>query len=315
MKIRRQFVQSTRNVLLIRSQNFGYNLETAESNKFQNHTADEDARAIKELALMEFDQFAEDMHSKGINIRVVEDTDFPQKPDAVFPNNWVSFHGDGTIILYPMCAENRRSERRMDIIESLKSEFRIEKIVDLSLFENEGRFLEGTGSLVFDHANKTAYACISPRTDAELFANISQTLGYQPISFHAVDANGRAIYHTNVMMCVGPGFAVVCLKSIKDESEKTTVIETLKKGGLEIVDILFEQMNRFAGNMLSVSGENGKTFLVLSTNALGSFTNEQKATLEKYCELLPVSIPTIETHGGGGARCMIAEVFLPAIIV
>lgn len=300
-----------RNILLIRPQNFGYNLETAESNKFQNMTAGEDADSIKEFALTEFDQFAEALQSKGVNIRVFEDTEFPQKPDAIFPNNWVSFHADGTVILYSMCAGNRRSERRMDIIETLGTEFQIAKTIDLSHFENETRFLEGTGSIVFDHASKTAYACISPRTDAGLFTDVSETLGYRPISFHAADENGRAIYHTNVMMCIGPGFAVACLESINDENERITVTAMLKKGGLEIVDIDFEQMNRFAGNMLAVSGENGKTFLVLSTNPLGSFTSEQKSTLEKYCELLPVSIPTIETYGGGGARCMMAEVFLP----
>lgn len=304
-------MSSATTILLIRPKNFRYNAETAETNEFQKTTEAENEELVKEKALAEFDQFAEALCSKGVNIRVFEDTEFPEKPDSIFPNNWVSFHADGTVVLYPMCAGNRRSERRMDIIEALATEFQIVKTIDLSHFENEGRFLEGTGSIVFDHANKITYACLSPRTDAALFADVSETLGYQAITFHAVDANGNAIYHTNVMMCIGPGFAVVCLESIKDENERTSVVETLKKGGLEVVDITFEQMNRFAGNMLAVSGEKGKTFLVLSTNALGSFTNEQKTTLEKYCELLPVSIPTIEAHGGGGARCMMAEVFLP----
>lgn len=303
---------SARNILLIRPQNFGYNPETAESNEFQHKTDDVDVIYVTELALAECDLFAETLHSKGINIRVFEDTEMPQKDDAVFPNNWVSFHADGTVILYPMCATTRRSERRMDIIETLGQEFLVEKIIDLSHFENEGRFLEGTGSMVFDHASKTAYACISPRTDAGLFAEVSETLGYRPISFHATDANGSAIYHTNVMMCIGAGFAVICLESIKDQEEKTQVIEALNEGGLEIVDISFEQMNRFAGNMLAVSGDDEKTFLVLSTNALDSLAKEQVTTLEQYCELLPVSIPTIERVGGGGARCMMAEIFLPA---
>ncbi len=300
-------------IFLIRPTSFRYNPETAQTNEFQKTTATETEELIKQQALTEFDQFAETLFSKGVNIRVFEDTEMPPKPDAVFPNNWVSFHSDGTVILYPMCAVNRRSERRMDIIETLGQEFCIEKIIDLSHFENEGRFLEGTGSIVFDHKGKTAFACISPRTDAKLFSEISQTLGYLPISFRATDENRKEIYHTNVMMCIGPGFAVVCLESIKDANERTEVVETLKKRGLEIVDISFEQMNRFAGNMLAVSGENGKIFLVLSTNALGSFSSEQKTTLEKYCELLPVSIPTIETHGGGGARCMMAEIFLPEL--
>lgn len=306
-------MRTSRNILLIRPQNFGYNTETAESNEFQKTTDAENKELAKQEALVEFDRFAEALYSKGVNIRVFEDTEMPQKPDAVFPNNWVSFHSDGTVVLYPMCAENRRSERRMDIVDTLGQEFRIDKIIDLSHFENDNRFLESTGSIVFDHNSKTSYACLSPRTDKELFTDISQNLDYQPVSFSAVNENGKEIYHTNVMMCIGPGFAVVCLESIKDANERTEVVETLKKRGLEIVDISFEQMNRFAGNMLAVSGENGKIFLVLSTNALGSFSSEQKTTLEKYCELLPVSIPTIEYHGGGGVRCMMAEVFLPFI--
>ncbi len=303
----------TQNILLIRPQNFRYNAETAASNEFQSKPTDEEENNIKQLALTEFDMFAEILRSKGVNVLVFEDTNEPEKPDAVFPNNWVSFHADGTVILYPMCADNRRNERRADIIESLRQEFRIEKIVDLSHFEKENRFLEGTGSMIFDHANKTAYACISPRTDAGLFAEVSQTLGYRPISFHATDANGKTIYHTNVMMCIGPGFAVICLESTENADEKKTVIESLKNGGLEIIDISLEQIKHFAGNMLTVSGNDGKKHLVLSTNALDSLTKAQVTTLEQYCELLPVAIWTIERAGGGGARCMMAEVFLPSI--
>ena len=195
---------------------------------------------------------------------------------------------------------------------SLRKQFRIERIVDLSHFENEARFLEGTGSIVFDHANKTAYACISPRTDAELFTEIAQTLGYLPVSFRAVDENGKEIYHTNVMMCIGIGFAVICLESIENAEEKATVIESLKKDGLEIIEISFAQMNRFAGNMLAVSNQNGKIFLVLSQSAFDSLKKEQTSVLEKYCEMLPIPIPTIEKIGGGSSRCMITEIFLPA---
>jgi hypothetical protein len=304
-------MQAARNIFLIRPANFRFNPETAVTNEFQK-TTDEDDNLLEQNALAEFDQFVKALCSNGITIRVVEDTEFPQKPDAVFPNNWVSFHPDGTVVLYPMCAENRRSERRLDIIEALRSEFRIEKIIDLSHFENEGRFLEGTGSIVFDHANKTAYACISPRTDPGLFKDLSQGLGYRPISFHAADANGRAIYHTNVMMTIGPGFAVICLESIRDQSEQTWVIETLRAGGLDVIEISLAQMNCFAGNMLAVSGCGQTTFLVLSTNALDSFTKEQRTAMERHCELLPVAIPTIESVGGGGVRCMMAEVFLPS---
>ncbi len=306
-------MQTARNILLIRPENFGYNVETAASNEFQNKTADQDENLIKQLTLAEFDQFAEALYSKGIKIRVVEDTDLPRKPDAIFPNNWVSFHEDGTVVLYPICAENRRSERRMEIIEALGTEFRIEKIIDLSHFENENRFLEGTGSIVFDHANKIAYASLSPRTDEELFTEIARTLGYAPMSFRAVDINGRAIYHTNVMMCIGVGFAVICLESIENAAEKEEVIGSLKRNGLETIDISFEQMNKFAGNMLTVAGENGKVFLVQSQSAFDSLRKEQIADLEKYCELLPIPIPTIEKIGGGSARCMMAELFLPEL--
>jgi len=305
-------MQSANTILLIRPASFCYNPETAETNEFQKVAGTQD-ESIKEDVLAEFDQFAESLYSKGITIRVVEDTELPQKPDAIFPNNWVSFHADGTVILYPMCAASRRSERRMDIIESLRTEFLIEKIIDISHFENEGRFLEGTGSIVFDHANKIAYACLSPRTDSELFREISQTLGYRPISFHATDSNGRSIYHTNVMMCIGVGFAVICLESTQNAEEKATIIESFRKSDLEIIDIDFEQMNNFAGNMLAVSDTNGKVFLVQSQSSFDSLRKEQIAVLEKYCELLPIPIPTIETIGGGSARCMMAEIFLPEL--
>ena len=304
-------MQTARSILLIRPQNFRYNAETATSNEFQKKADAGKENTVKQLALAEFDRFAETLRSKGINVLVFDDTDEPQKPDAVFPNNWVSFHADGTVVLYPMCAVNRRSERRMDIIAALGQEFRIEKIVDLSHFENEGRFLEGTGSIVFDHENKIAYACLSPRTDAALFDEVSPTLGYSSISFRAVDDNGRAIYHTNVLMCIGIGFAVICLESFENADEKETIIESLKRSGLEIIDITFLQMNKFAGNMLAVSGKNGKVFLVQSQSAFDSLRKEQIAVLEKYCELLPIPIPAIETIGGGSARCMMAEIFLP----
>lgn len=304
-------MQLARNILLIRPTNFGYNAETADSNQFQSKSDNTDENVIKQKALVEFHRFAEILKSKGMNVLVSEDTNEPDKPDAVFPNNWVSFHADGTVILYPMCAVNRRSERRMDIIETLGQEFLIGKVVDLSHFEKENRFLEGTGSIVFDHVNKIAYACLSPRTDAALFDKVSQTLGYTPISFRAADANGRAVYHTNVMMCIGVGFAGICLESIEDAEEKETVTESLKRSGLKIIDIGFEQMNKFAGNMLAVFGQNGKAFLVQSQSAYDSLRKGQKSALEKYCELLPIPIPTIETIGGGSARCMMAEIFLP----
>lgn len=297
--------QSTNNILLVRPANFGFNLETAASNAFQNQNDFDETRV-----LAEFDAFAEKLKEKGVNVFVFEDTPTPIKPDAVFPNNWSSFYADGTIILYPMCAENRRAERRDDIIRKLKNHFQTAEILDYSGFELQGKFLEGTGSIVADHENKINYACLSPRTDRELFEMVSKRFGYQPVSFCAVDQNGNEIYHTNVMMCVGSKLSVVCLESIK---ERDAVVESLRKTGKEIVEISFAQMNNFAGNMLTVLTDENEELLVLSESAFNSLKDDQKNALEKYCELLPISIPTIEMIGGGSVRCLMAEIFLPEI--
>ena len=307
-----QDTQTARNILLIRPRSFQFNAETAASNEFQSKT-EADESVIQQTAIAEFERFADSLRLKGINVLIFDDTEKPEKPDAVFPNNWVSFHADGTLILYPMCAASRRSERRTDILAKLAQDFWIEKFIDLSGFEDENRFLEGTGSIVFDHVNKIAYACLSPRTDEELFIKISRHLAYEPLSFRAADANGKEIYHTNVMMCIGVGFAVICLESIENAEEKAKVIESLKQGNLEIIDISFAQMNRFAGNMLAIENDKGEKILVLSQSAFDSLSEEQTTTLEKYSELLPLTIPTIEKIGGGSARCMMAEVFLPEI--
>jgi hypothetical protein len=299
--------QSTNNVLLIRPANFGFNEKTAASNRFQKQE-EFDAQEV----LAEFDAFAERLKEHGVNVFVFNDTPVPVKSDAVFPNNWISFHTDGTVILYPM-SDGRQDERRRDIVEKLRENFHIERILDFSEYEKEGKFLEGTGSIVSDHENKINYACLSPRTDKELFEKVSQILGYKPVSFRAVDQGGEEIYHTNVMMCIGHAFSVICLDSIKDEKERRVVIESLRHSGKEVVDISFEQLNSFAGNMLAVSTNQNKTLLLMSEQASRSLAVEQKSTLAKYCELLPLPIPTIETIGGGSVRCMIAEIFLPEI--
>lgn len=297
--------QSAQNILLIRPANFGFNPETAHSNAFQNKT-DFDKQKI----LSEFDAFAEKLKEKGVNVFVFDDTPNPLKPDAIFPNNWISFHPDGTIILYPMFAENRRSERRNDIVEKLKERFKIREILDLSGHEIEGRFLEGTGSIVFDHENKIAYACLSPRTDKELFIKVSEYLHYKPVYFHSYDMNGKEIYHTNVMMCIGENFAVICLDSINDNHEREVVTGLLSQTGHQIIDITFEQMNNFVGNMLVIRTNDNKSILALAQSSFDSLTTIQKKELKKYCKLVPLSTNTIETIGGGSARCMIAEVFL-----
>lgn len=297
--------QSTNNILLIRPANFGFNEETAQSNVFQNKT-DFD----KQKVLSEFDAFAEKLKEKGVNVFVFDDTPSPPKPDAIFPNNWISCHPDGTVILYPMFAEDRRAERRNDIVEKLKESFKIREILDLSGHEAEGKFLEGTGSIVFDHKNKIAYACLSPRTDKELFIKVSEYLNYKPVHFHSYDKNEKEIYHTNVMMCIGEKFVVICLDSITDKQERELITLSLSETGHQIIDITFEQMNNFVGNMLVIQTNDNKSILALSQSSFDSLTTLQKKELEKFCELVPLSIKTIEIIGGGSARCMIEEVFL-----
>lgn len=301
-------MQTTNNILLIRPANFGFNEETRASNVFQKELND-DPNTIRQKALTEFDAVAAILNSHGVNVFVFDDTLSPAKTDAVFPNNWVSFHADGTVVLYPMLSANRRLERRSDIVESLKQNFEIINIIDLSRYEKENLFLEGTGSIVFDHVNKIAYAASSPRTDRDLFIQLCKQLDYSPVTFTARDRDGSEIYHTNVMMCIGGKFAVVCLESITDDNERANVIDQLTSTGHEIVDITFDQMNCFAGNMLAIK----KDLLVMSQSAFGSLTDAQNLKLKKYCELLPLAIPTIETVGGGSVRCMIAEIFLPPI--
>lgn len=299
---------TTNNILLIRPANFGFNEETRASNVFQKELS-ENAETVRQNALLEFEAVAAKLRSHGVDVFVFDDTPSPVKTDAVFPNNWISFHADGTVVLYPMLSANRRLERRADIIESLKDKFEITNIIDLSIYESENLFLEGTGSIVFDHANKIAYAALSPRTDKELFLDLCEKLNYKPVIFTAHDRSGSEIYHTNVMMCIGEEFAVICLESITDKSERANVFSKLATTGHEVVDITFDQMNSFAGNMLLVRND----LLVMSQSAHRSLTKTQKLALEKYCELLPFAIPTIETVGGGSARCMIAEIFLPPI--
>lgn len=299
--------QSTNTVFLIRPANFGFNSQTAVSNAFQTNT---EFDHLQQKVLNEFDHFAKTLEQKGINVIVFEDTAKPIKPDAIFPNNWISTHEDGTIVLYPMCATNRRTERRMDIVEKLKEDFSVSKIVDFSSYEAQNRFVEGTGSILFDRINKDAYACLSPRTDQKLFETICSNLGYNAFSFDAKDQNGQEIYHTNVMMCLGKDFVLVCLDAIQGEQKQKEFALKMALTGHEIIEISLSQMMKFAGNMLTVKQENGKDALVMSQTAYDALTFRQRDILHVYADLLPIPIPTIETIGGGSARCMIAEVFL-----
>lgn len=305
-------MQTTQNILLVRPSNFSFNTETATSNVFQKISDVENNENVKKNAIIEFDSMVQKLKSKGVSVYVFEDTLLPSKPDAVFPNNWVTFHADGTVVLYPMFAPNRRLERRLDIIDRLRQDFLITTLVDFSEYEEENKFLEGTGSIVFDHLNKVAYASISSRTDKELFLNVCSYLKYKPVCFHSFDANGKEIYHTNVMMCVGDKFAIVCKDVIHNMDDQHAVIDTLMEGGHQIIDISLEQMKCFGGNMLQVLTGAGKTILVMSETAFNSLTEAQRNKLGEYAELLPCAIETIETIGGGSARCMMAEIFLPS---
>jgi len=303
--------QSTSHILMIRPVNFGFNEETAGSNAFQNRNADKNG--VNEKAQQEFDHMVNTLRDNGVDVTVIDDTPEPYTPDSIFPNNWVSFHADGGIFLYPMQAENRRLERREDIIAKLEDRFAVKHIIDLSRFEAEDKFLEGTGSMVLDRPNKIAYACISPRTNREVLDLFCEQAGHQAISFDAVDEKGTAIYHTNVLMCIGSKFAVICMDSIPNPHEKIAVTESLKSTQKEIIEISFEQMNQFAGNMLEVKNRAGETLIVMSQNAYNALLEEQKTALTKYGKLIYANINTIEENGGGSARCMMAEVHLPLV--
>ena len=303
-------MQATSNILLVRPANFGFNPQTAESNAFQN-SVDMPSNQIKKQVLKEFDTFAERLKDKGVNVMVVQDTDSPVKPDAIFPNNWGSFHADGTVILYPMATPNRQVEKRPEIIEQIRNNFHIKEIIDLSKYEKEGLALEGTGSIIFDHIHKIAYACLSPRTHPDLFVKLCNSIHYKPIAFTSTDKSGQEIYHTNVMMCLGEKFSVICLESIQDEKERHAIIHSLEQTGHQVIAISLEQVNHFAGNMLTLMTQENEEILVLSQSAYNILTKKQKTALENYCQLFPINIQTIEKIGGGSARCMISEIFLP----
>ena len=303
-------MQTTDTVLMIEPAAFGFNAETAQNNYFQVNSENAETQT---KALQEFNNFVEKLRSKGINVITVKDTLEPHTPDSIFPNNWISMHSDGTVVLYPMCAVNRRWERRNDILEMLQKDFKVKEIVDLSASENEGKFLEGTGSMIFDHDNKLAYGSVSLRLDEKLFREFCEKFDFKPIVFHSYQtANDERlpIYHTNVMMCVADRFVVICLDCIDDETERKNVVNAIVNSGKEIVEISENQMQQFAGNMLQVQNSEGKKFLVMSQSAYQSLTQEQISNIEKYSEIIFSDLETIETNGGGSARCMLAEVFL-----
>lgn len=293
---------------MIRPVRFGYNAQTAVNNAFQVQDANQEM--VQQKAVEEFDAFVNKLREAGVDVTVVQDSAEPHTPDSIFPNNWVSFHADGTVMLYPMYAYNRRLERKQAVLEAIAEKFIITQQVDFSDAEAEDIFLEGTGSMVLDRENRISYACISPRTDAGLLLKWCEKAGYHGVAFDAVDEKGTAIYHTNVLMAVADKYVVICLDAIPSPTEKEMVIDTIKESGKQLIEISFDQMNHFAGNMLQVENESGDKILVMSSQAWQSLAEEQQAILASFNKIVHSSLNTIESNGGGSARCMMAEIHL-----
>lgn len=304
--------QSTAHIMMIRPARFAFNTETAASNEFQQAALTQ-PDSIQTEATEEFDLMVSQMKNTGIDLHIFDDTEEVNRPDAVFSNNWVSFHQSGKVVLYPMMAENRRIERRLDIIEALKKDYKVEEIIDLTYFEKQGKFLEGTGSIVLDRRYKVAYACLSPRTHPEVLDAFADAMGYEVVSFSASDENDKPIYHTNVLMCVGDIFAVVCLEAIKNPDQRQLVRSVLEETNKYIVEISLDQVRHFAGNMLMVRNIKQDKFLVMSTRAYESLTKNQREVLNDYAQICHSDLEVIENNGGGSARCMMTEIHLPRI--
>lgn len=308
--------QTTSHILMVRPVNFRYNEQTAINNYYQKVLDNLSPEDANKQAISEFDSFVEKLREAGIRVYVFQDDAYPDTPDSVFPNNWVSFHADGRIALYPMYAKNRRLERREEIFEILADDFdfEVDSLEDFSEFENDGLILEGTGSMILDRENRIAYAALSERTDMEVLESFCHRFDYDAQAFHAfqtVNGERLPIYHTNVMMCLGSGFSVICLNAIDDDNERNRIKDSLKKTGKKIVEISEDQKGRFAGNMLNVSNEEGEEFCVMSTAAYESLRPDQIELIQKHAKILHSSLDTIEALGGGSARCMMAEIFLP----
>lgn len=305
-----KFSQAPAAVVMVRPKHFGFNPQTAETNSFQEDAAGSSG-AIHEKALQEFDNMVDLLRSNDIEVLVVEDSIHPVKPDAIFPNNWISFHHDGTIVLYPMLAENRRPERENAVIQSVERLYSTRDCINLTSYENQGKFLEGTGSIVFDYVNRIAYASRSPRTDETVLNELMTRLGFKSIVFDAVDEQGEPIYHTNVLMCIGTKFVILCLDAIKNEDDQEKLLASFAETHHKVIAISFAQMKQFAGNMIEVVSKSGEPFVLMSQRAYHSLLPGQLDALTKFAEPLPVNVPTIEDYGGGSVRCMVAAVFNP----
>ncbi|SFV35746.1 hypothetical protein SAMN05660895_2305 [Thermoflavifilum thermophilum] len=300
-------------ILMIRPACFGYNVQTSGSNVFQKRPAMANSE-IQKHALREFDRMVELLQQAGIVVEVIQDTPEPCKPDAVFPNNWISFHEQGEVVIYPMMAPNRRLEKRKDIVDHLQQKgYQVTKLLDLSAYEDEGKYLEGTGSMVLDRTNKLIYACLSDRTHADLLKLVADAFQYQVIAFHAVDERNHPIYHTNVMMAIGQNFSVICTQAIPDQKEKKQVLDTLLAHHSQLIEISFAQMHAYAGNVLYLLNQTQDPVIVLSASAYQSLQPSQRKILESQGHLVIPEIPVIEQTGGGSVRCMMAEIFLPIL--
>lgn len=302
--------QITNQILMIRPAHFGANPETAASNAFQESAETADKESIAHLAIQEFDGIVAQLISRGLDVYLVKDTPSPQKPDAIFPNNWISFHQCGTLVVYPMMSASRRQEVRNDVIEEIGNHFKIPDVWRLDR-ESHGEFLEGTGSLVLDRENRIAYACRSPRTSPKLLKRFCERLKFAPHLFDATDPNGQPIYHTNVMMALTQKYALVCTEAIPYPKQKEQLRQRLEKSGKVLLEISFDQVQRFAGNVLQLERPGEKPVLMVSAKAISSFNDEARSLLGEESEILCAEIPTIEKFGGGSIRCMLAEIFPP----
>ena len=300
----------TDTVLMVRPANFGYNPETAVNNAFQLESKERDNEKIRQKAVSEFENMVSMMRTAGIAVHVWQDSQEPIKPDALFPNNWFSTGPNGSLITYPMFAENRRIERDPAIIDFIESLFVVKKRYTFEHYEEKNKFLEGTGSMLFDHAARQVFACLSPRTNIELLDKVAVLSGYEMIAFTAVDQNGIPVYHTNVMMALGLDDVIVCLESITNLEARERLINAFEASSRSICEISFKQVNAFAGNMIQLMNNQGEAVLVMSKQAHDSLTKTQLKQLSQRSSILAPDITTIETYGGGSARCMIAEIFL-----
>lgn len=303
-------LQLTDTILMVRPATFGFNTETAKDNVFQSNNFNNSSEEISAKAIVEFDRLVNKLKDQGITVEVIEDDKDLKNPDAVFPNNWISFHHPNCVVTYPMFAKKRRGERRQSIIETIQQKYEIKSHLKFESFEEENKFLEGTGSMIFDRMNNIAYACKSVRTEETLLKEFCKTMNFEKVLFDAIDKNAVPIYHTNVMMCLAADFVIICLESISEDSQRNYLKQKLEATGKEIIDISLKQMGEFAGNMIQLKNSNSEKFLIMSSRAYQSLTQTQLKYIQAKTNIIHSDLTTIETYGGGSARCMIAEIFL-----